>query len=122
MAKKNSIEDALNEILNPKRLNAIVQDVTKDAGQKARKDLVAQANKIVKHYYDEYPERKFEPTYALYKSFVNYDWTKDNYINFGVEFQSSILKNKHEINILLNTFQTINVYYKEQNIHSKRKK
>lgn len=92
MAKKNSIEDALNEVF--KNIDVIVQDTVKESGKKARRDMKQKAKEVVKHYYDEYSERKFEPAYSLYKSFETYDRTRNNVINVGVEFMPSRIEGK----------------------------
>ena len=96
MQDQTNVEYHLNEIF--KNVDKIVEDTVKEAGKKARVDMKNEAKKIVKHYYDEYPERKFEPSYSLYRSFESYDRTRNGVINVGVEFMSSRIDGMHESN------------------------
>jgi hypothetical protein len=91
VAKNKSIEDALNDILNQKKLDEIVQETVKEAGIKAQKDLVKETKKIIQHYYDAYSERKFEPNYSLYRSYTYENLTRGKTINVNVNFDASRL-------------------------------
>ena len=96
MAKNKSIEDALNDILNPKKLDKIVQDTVKEAGIKARKDLVNKTKSVIKHYYDEYSERQYEPIYSLYNTFTYENKTRGKTVNVFVNFDAARIEGMHQ--------------------------
>lgn len=96
MAKKNSIEDALNDILNPKKLDKIVQDTVKEAGIKARKDLVNKARSVIKHYYDEYSERQYDPIGSLYNTFTYENLTRGKTVKVNINFDAARVEGMHQ--------------------------
>lgn len=98
MAKNKSIEDALNDILNPKKMDEIVKDTVKEAGIKARKDLVNKTKDTIKHYYDSYPERQYDPIGSLYNTFTYANKTRGKSIDVTVNFDSAMIEGMHRSN------------------------
>jgi hypothetical protein len=98
VAKNKSIEDALNDILNPKKLDEIVKKTVKEAGIKARKDFVNETKKVIKHYYDEYPERQYDPIGSLYHLFTYENKTRGKSIDVTINFDSARIEGMHQSN------------------------
>ena len=96
MAKTNSIEDALNDVLNSKKLDKIVKDTVKEAGVKARKDLVNKTKGIIKHYYDEYEERQYDPIGSLYNTFTYSNTTRGKTVNVMINFDAARIAGMHQ--------------------------